>query len=80
MLAWLAASVGSRLMRLVAIASAVGAMILGVFFAGKRDAKKDQEIKDLKDYKDTKERIDEAKPSDNRDDALKRLSRNNQLR
>ena len=76
---WLIAIVGSRVGRLVAGVLAVMATILGVFYSGKREEKKNQEVKDLKDYKETKERIDEVKPSPDRDAALKRLRDNDQL-
>jgi len=66
--------------RLAAGALAAMATILGLFYAGARSEKKNQKIKDLEDFKDTKERIDEVKPSLDRDAATKRLRDNNQLR
>jgi hypothetical protein len=50
------------------------------FRAGKREEKKEREVEDLKEYKETKENIDETPVSTNRDDAVSRLRRNNQLR
>jgi len=77
---WLITIVGSRVGRLAAGALAAMATILGLFYAGARSEKKNQKIKDLEDFKDTKERIDEVKPSLDRDAATKRLRDNNQLR
>jgi hypothetical protein len=48
--------------------------------AGRRDAKKDQEVEDLREYKETKEKIDATPVTTTRDDALDRLRKNNQLR
>lgn len=57
----------------------VGAVVT-VFKAGRKAEEKDQEIEDLRDYKETKEKIDETPVSTNRDDALARLRKHNQLR
>ncbi len=54
--------------------------VTAVFMAGRRDAKKDQEVEDLKEYKETKEKIDATPVTTTRDDALDRLRKNNQLR
>jgi hypothetical protein len=60
MIAWLIANVGSRILSLVGIASAVLGSILLVFQAGKNDERKDQELDELKDFKETKEKVDEV--------------------
>lgn len=57
----------------------VGAVVT-VFKAGRKAEEKDQEIEDLRDYKETKEKVDETPVSTNRDDALARLRKHNQLR
>lgn len=57
----------------------VGAVVT-VFKAGRKAEEKDQEIEDLRDYKETKEKIDATPVSTNRDDALARLRKHNQLR
>ena len=57
----------------------VGAVVT-VFKAGRKAEEKDQEVEDLRDYKETKEKIDETPVSTNRDDALDRLRKHNQLR
>jgi len=80
LLGWLITIVGSRIGKLAAGALAAMATILGLFYAGQRSEKKNQKIEDLEDFKDTKERIDEVKPSTDRDAALKRLRDNDQLR
>ena len=72
--------VGSRLRNLAAAVLAVGVFILGLIQYGKQTQKHKQEVKDLKDYKDTRERIDEAKVSSDRDAALERLRSNKQIR
>jgi uncharacterized protein HemX len=72
--------VGSRLRNLVAAVLAAGVFIFGLIQYGRQTQKHKQEVKDLKDYKETRERIDEVEVSPNRDAALERLRRNNQLR
>ena len=72
--------VGSRLRNLAAAVLAAGVFIFGLIQYGKQTQKHRQEVKDLKSYKDTRERIDEVEPSADRDAALERLRRNNQLR
>ena len=72
--------VGSRLRNLAAAVSVAGVFILGLIQYGKQTQKHKQEVKDLKDYKDTRERIDEAEVSSDRDAALERLRSNKQVR
>ena len=72
--------VGSRLRNLVAAVLAAGVFIFGLIQYGRQTQKHKQEVKDLKDYKETRERIDEVEVSVDRDAALERLRRNNQLR
>ena len=79
-MSWLLTIVGSRLARLVGTVLAAGAGILAIFLSGKRSEKLNQKVEDLEAYKDTKEKIDEVKPSSDRDAALKRLRDNDQLR
>lgn len=79
-MSWLISFVGSRIGRLVAGALAAIGTVLAIFQAGKRDARKDQKVKDLKSYRKTREQIDATKPSSDRNDALERLRDNNQLR
>jgi hypothetical protein len=78
MWSWLIGFVGSRLKALVVSVSAAGAA--AAFFYGRRTEAQKRTVKDLKAYKDTRERIDEADINTDRDDALKRLSDNDQLR
>ena len=77
---WLIGLVGSRLKALVASVLGAGALIAAVFFYGRRAEAQKRAVRDLKAYKDTRERIDEADINTDRDDALKRLSDNDQLR
>jgi uncharacterized protein HemX len=72
--------VGSRLRNLAAAVLAAGVFIFGLIQYGRQTQKHKQEVKDLKDYKETRERIDEVEVSPDRDAALDRLRRNNQLR
>lgn len=72
--------VGSRLRNLAAAVSVVGVFIFGLIQYGKQTQKHKQEVKDLKSYKDTRERIDEAEVSSDRDAALERLRDNKQVR
>ena len=78
MILWsfLTTRLGKILSSILFVVSAVAA----VFMAGRRDAKKDQEVEDLKEYKETKEKIDETPVTTTRDDAIARLRKNNQLR
>lgn len=72
--------VGHQLRNLVVAVSAAGVFIFGLIQYGKQTQKHKQEVKDLKDYKDTRERIDEAEVSSDRDAALERLRSNKQVR
>ena len=54
--------------------------VAAVFMAGRKAERNNQEVEDLKEYKETKEKIDETPVSTNRDDALARLRKHNQLR
>ena len=72
--------VGSRIRNLVAAVLAAGVFIFGLIQYGRQTQKHKQEVKDLKDYKETRERIDEVEVTVDRDAALERLRRNNQLR
>lgn len=74
------ALVGSRLRTLAAAVSVAVVFIFGLVQYGKKTQKHKQEVKDLKDYKDTRERIDEAEVSSDRDAALERLRSNKQVR
>jgi len=70
----------TRLGRILSSILFVVSAVAAVFMAGRRDAKKDQEVEDLKEYKETKEKIDETPVNTTRDDAIARLRKNNQLR
>ena len=72
--------VGSRIRNLVAGVLAAIVFVFGLIQYGKQTQKHKREVKDLKDYKETRERIDEAQPSTDRDAALERLRRNKQVR
>jgi len=72
--------VGSRLRNLAAAVLAAGVFIFGLIQYGKQTQKHKQEVKDLTDYKNTRERIDEAEVSSDRDAALERLRSNKQVR
>ena len=74
--AFLTTKLGRILSSILFVVSAVAA----IFVAGKRDEKKARQIEDLRDYKETKEKIDETAVSRTRDDAVKRLRDNGQLR
>lgn len=73
---FLTTRLGKILSSILFVVSAVAT----VFMAGRKAEKKDQEVEDLKEYKETKEKIDETPVSTNRDDALARLRKHNQLR
>lgn len=77
---WLIGLVGSRLKALVVSVLGAGALIVAVFYYGRRTEAQKRAVRDLKAYKDTRERIDEADINTNRDDAIKRLSDHDQLR
>ena len=70
----------TRLGKILSSILFVVSTVTAVFMAGRRDAKKDQEVEDLKEYKETKEKIDETPVNTTRDDAIARLRKNNQLR
>lgn len=72
--------VGSRLKRLAAGVLAVIVTAFGLIQYGKLSQKKKQKIEEIEDYKETRERIDDAERSPDRDAAVKRLRKNNQLR
>ena len=77
---WLIATVGSKLMSLVAGVLAVVGTILLAFQSGKSSEKKNQKIKDLEAYKKTREKIDEVPTNTDVDAAIKRLRDNGGLR
>lgn len=72
--------VGSRIRNLVVGALAAIVFVIGLIQYGRQTQKHRDEVRDLRDYKETRERIDEVEPSADRDAALERLRRNNQLR
>ena len=72
--------VGSRLRNLAVSVLAAVVFIFGLIQYGRQTQKHKEEVRDLRDYKETRERIDEVEPSSDRDAALERLRRNNQLR
>ena len=72
--------VGSRLKRLAVSALAVIATVFGLIQYGKLSQRNKQKIDDLKEYKKTRERIDDAERSPDRDVALERMRKNNKLR
>jgi hypothetical protein len=74
------AIVGSRLRNLVAGALVAIVFVIGLIQYGRQTQKHKEEVEDLKDYKETRGRIDEVEVSVDRDAALERLRRNNQLR
>ena len=77
---WLLTFVGSKVGRLVASALAVVASILLVFKAGRRDMKKDLQVKDLKDYKRVKEAEDAVDTDLSRDARIERMRNNGNVR
>jgi hypothetical protein len=77
---WLLKFVGSKLGLLVASVLGVLGSIVLVFGAGKRDQKKDQDLKDLEEYVETREKLDEVVVNDDVDAALERLSKSKGLR
>jgi hypothetical protein len=77
---WLLKFVGSKLGLLVASVLGVLGSIVLVFGAGKRDQKKDQDLKDLEEYVETREKLDEVVINDDVDAALERLSKSKGLR
>lgn len=72
--------VGSRLKRLAASALAVILTVFGLIQYGRMTEKTKQKTEELKEYKKTRERIDDAERSPDRDAALERMRKNNQLR
>lgn len=72
--------VGSRLGRLAASVLAAIAIVFGLILYGKKIQKQQEVVEDLEDYKKIRERIDETPISVDLDDALDRLSKNDQLR
>lgn len=73
-MSWLIATVGSKLVSLVAgVLAALGSILLA-FVSGKQSEKKNQRIKDLEAYKEAREKIDEVPVNTDVDAALKRLS------
>jgi hypothetical protein len=72
--------VGSRIRNLAAGVLAVAVFVIGLIQYGKQTQKHKEAVQDLEDYKETRERIDEAEPSTDRDSAIERLRDNNQLR
>lgn len=72
--------VGSRLGRLAASVLAAIAIVFGLILYGKKLQKQQEMVEDLEDYKKIRERIDETPISVDLDDALDRLSKNDQLR
>jgi hypothetical protein len=77
---WLITFVGSKVGRLVASALAVMVSILLVFQVGRRDMKKDLQVKDLKDYKKAKEAEDAVDTDLSRDARIERLRDNGNVR
>jgi|TARA_R110000772_G_scaffold94334_4_gene192180 hypothetical protein len=77
---WILKFVGSKLGLLVASVLGVLGSIVLVFGAGKRDQKKDQDLKDLEEYVETREKLDEVVVNDDVDAALERLSKSRGLR
>ena len=72
--------VGSRLGRLAASVLAAITIVFGLILYGKKLQKQQEMVEDLEDYKKIRERIDETPISVDLDDALDRLSKNDQLR
>ncbi len=77
---WLFTFVGSKVGRLVTSALAVAALILLVFQAGRRDIKKDLQVKDLKDYKKAKEAENAVDTDLSRDARIERMRDNGNVR
>ena len=77
---WLIAFVGSKVGRLAAGALAAVASILLVFQVGRRDMKKDLQVKDLRDYKKAKEAEDAVDTNLSRDARIERLRDNGNVR
>jgi len=77
---WLLTFVGSKVGRLVASALAVAVSILLVFQAGRRDMKKDLQVKNLKDYKKAKEAEDAVDTDLSRDARIERMRDNGNVR
>ena len=72
--------VGSRLKRLAVSALAVIATVFGLIQYGRLSQMNKRKIDNLKEYKKTRERIDDAERSPDRDAALERMRKNNKLR
>ena len=53
---------------------------LALFFMGRRDQAKDNELDEVNEYIETQRRIADVDAINNRDDALAKLRDNNQLR
>jgi hypothetical protein len=69
-----------RLYTYLAAFAAGVAMLVSVFFAGRRAADADTKVDALQDYIDTNERVRDVEINDTRSGALERLRENSQLR
>ena len=72
--------VGSRLKRLAVSALAAILTVFGLIQYGRMTEKTKQKTEELREYKKTRERIDDAERSPDRDAAIKRMRKNSQLR
>lgn len=63
-----------------ASALAVLSVVVAIFVAGRKDAKKDRKLSDLQGKVDAQERINETTITTDRDAALERLRKHNNIR
>lgn len=70
----------SKLGKVFASALAVLSLVAAIFVAGRKDAKKDRKLSDLQGKVDAQERINETTINTDRDAALERLRKYNNIR
>ncbi len=70
----------SKLGKMFASALAVLSLVAAIFVAGRKDAKKDRKLSDLQGKVDAQERINETTINTDRDAALERLRKYNNIR
>jgi hypothetical protein len=70
----------SKLGKMFASALAVLSVVVAIFVAGRKDAKKDRKLSDLQGKVDAQERINETTITTDRNAALERLRKHNNLR
>lgn len=70
----------SKLGKMFASALAVLSVVVAIFVAGRKDAKRDRKLSDLQGKVDAQERINETTITTDRNAALERLRKHNNIR